>query len=141
MVGKAEILGKPHLPPWSVYGWLPLEDVPPYALLYHLDDADVPFVTKAAIRQELTWRLHALRTWAERSETGAPAWGPDEAYGLVASCLPAWDAPDRSHQLGEAADAIDRAWLAHDLAGLREAVAAFHAVADRREKERRAGVA
>jgi hypothetical protein len=55
------------LPAWSHYHWLPLEDVPQGVLLHHLDAPDVPDETKAAIRQELHWRLQDLRAW-ERSE-------------------------------------------------------------------------
>jgi hypothetical protein len=54
------------LPAWCSYAWLPLEDVPQGALLYYVNSPDVSEETKAAIRQELRWRLEDLQAWAER---------------------------------------------------------------------------
>jgi hypothetical protein len=56
------------IPPWSAYGWLPLEDVPGGVLLYHLENPDVSGEIKATIRQELRWRLEELQAWADREE-------------------------------------------------------------------------
>jgi hypothetical protein len=67
----------------------------------------------------------------EKSEISEKSPGADEAAKLIASCCPAWDNPARDPRLSPLADAIDQAFLDHDLTKLRQAVAAFQAAAAR----------
>jgi hypothetical protein len=76
---------------------------------------------------------------AHKGELLARLWDQAEADRLIASLHPAWDAPTRSRSLHPLADAIDSAWLARDMDGLRQTVAVFLAAATkaaRREVER-----
>jgi hypothetical protein len=52
-----------------------------------------------------------------------PAWDQAEAERLLANILPDWNAPYRPLSLNRLGAAVDAAWDARDLAGLRRAVA------------------
>jgi hypothetical protein len=61
----------------------------------------------------------------ESDQSPAVPWDQAEADRLLASVLPAWNAPDRPRELNPLGGAIDDASDARDLPRLREAVAAF----------------
>ena len=51
--------------PWGPWRVLDLENVPSGALIFHLQDDELPTETRLAVRQELLWRLQDLLVWGE----------------------------------------------------------------------------
>jgi hypothetical protein len=51
--------------PWGPWRILELEDIPQGALLYHLQDDELPAGVRIAVERELLLRLETLLVWAE----------------------------------------------------------------------------